>query len=132
MTRAFRLGLVYFGAVFALGFALGTIRTIALIPVLGEVGAVLVELPVILSGAWWICGRIMRGRGATVTEAALTGGTAFLLLMAGEACISLWLAGRTLADHFALYAEPAHQIGLAGQLAFAAFPVLRRRDRAGV
>jgi hypothetical protein len=31
-----------------------------------------------------------------------------------------------LAEHLALYAEPAHLIGLMAQLAFAAFPMLRR------
>lgn len=126
MIAALRLGLVYFAAVFAVGFALGAIRTLVLIPMLGEVGAVLVELPVILTAAWMICGRLVRGRRLTVTEAATMGATAFVLLMLGEAALSLFLAGRTLVEHLALYAETAHLIGLAGQLAFATFPIWRR------
>jgi hypothetical protein len=56
----------------------------------------------------------------------MMGATAFVLLILGEASLSLWLAGRTMAEHLALYAEPTHLIGLAGQMAFAAFPLLRR------
>ncbi len=126
MTRALRLGLIYFAVIFAVGFGLGTIRTLMLIPVLGELGAVLVELPVILVIAWAVCGRLLRDRHLTTAEAATMGASAFMLLMLGEAGLSLWLAGRTMAEHLALYAEPAHVIGLAGQLAFAAFPLLRR------
>ncbi len=126
MTRALRLGLIYFALIFAAGFVLGTIRTLVVIPMLGELGAVLVELPVILSIAWAVCGRLLRGRRLTAGEAAAMGAAAFLLLMLGEAGLSLWLAGRTMAEHLALYAEPPHLIGLMGQLAFAAFPFLRR------
>lgn len=126
MITELRLGLIYFVAVFAVGFGLGTLRTLVLTPVLGEVGAVLVELPVILTAAWVICGRLLRGRRLTAPKAATMGATAFMLLMLGEAALSLCLAGRTPADHLALYAEPAQLIGLAGQLVFAAFPLLRR------
>lgn len=126
MIAALRLGLLYFAAVFALGFVLGTFRTLVLIPVLGEIGAVMVELPVILTAAWMICGRILRGRRLTLADAAVMGAAAFALLMLAEAGLSLWLGGRTPAEHLALYAETAHLIGLAGQLAFAAFPLLRR------
>jgi hypothetical protein len=126
VTRALRLGLIYFAVIFAVGFGLGTIRTLMLIPVLGELGAVLVELPVILFIAWAVCSRLLRDRHLTTAEAATMGASAFMLLMLGEAGLSLWLAGRTMAEHLALYAEPAHVIGLAGQLAFAAFPLLRR------
>ncbi len=124
--RALRLGLIYFAVIFAVGFGLGTIRTLMLIPVLGELGAVLVELPVILVIAWAVCGQLLRDRHLTTAEAATMGASAFMLIMLGEAGLSLWLAGRTMAEHLALYAEPAHVIGLAGQLAFAAFPLLRR------
>jgi hypothetical protein len=126
VKRALQLGLIYFAIVFAIGFVLGTVRTLVLIPRMGELGAVLVELPVILSIAWAVCGRLLRGRHLTTAESATMGATAFVLLMLGEASLSLWLAGRTMAEHLALYAEPTHLIGLAGQLAFAAFPLLRR------
>jgi hypothetical protein len=53
------------------------------------------------------------------------GTTAFVLLMAGELSISLLLAGRSAAEHLQLYWEASHMLGLAGQVAFALFPVLQ-------
>jgi hypothetical protein len=53
------------------------------------------------------------------------GAVAFILLMAGELSISLLLAGRNAAEHLQLYREASHMLGLAGQLAFALFPVLQ-------
>ncbi|TIX75996.1 MAG: hypothetical protein E5V21_21505, partial [Mesorhizobium sp.] len=71
--RAIRLGAVYFASVFAVGFALGTIRMLVLVPQLDELGAVAVELPVILTAAWIICGWLLRGRKLSLSEAAGTG-----------------------------------------------------------
>lgn len=86
----------------------------------------LVELPVILTAAWVICGWLLRGPRLTAVAAAAMGTAAFVLLMLAEAGLSVWLSGRTLAQHLALYTQPAHMIGLAGQIAFAAFPPMRR------
>ena len=124
--RGIRLGAVYFAAVFTVGFVLGTIRTLVLVPRLGEPGAVAAELPVILAAAWIICGRLVRDRGLTRPEAAGTGAIAFVLLMLAEAALSVVLSGRTLTGHLALYGEPAHLLGLAGQIAFASFPLMQR------
>ncbi|TIY03385.1 MAG: hypothetical protein E5V18_16480 [Mesorhizobium sp.] len=123
--RAIRLGALYFASVFAVGFALGTIRMLVLVPQLDELGAVAVELPVILTAAWIICGWLLRGRKLSLCEAAGTGAVAFVLLMLTEAALSVVLSGRTVIGHMALYAEPAHLLGLAGQIAFALFPVIR-------
>lgn len=120
------LGGLYFGIVFAVGFALGTIRTLFLVPRIGETGAVAIELPILLIVAWIVCGRLLRGHRLTPGQAAVMGVVAFVLLMAAEAGLSIALAGRTLSEHLALYREPAHWLGLSGQVAFALFPVLRR------
>lgn len=126
MTKALRLALIYFAAVFAVAFVLGTIRTLVLFPMLGEMRAVLLELPVILTVAWLVCGRLLRGSSLTAAEAAAMGTMAFVLVMLGEVGLSFWLAGRTLAEHLALYVEPTRILGLSGQIAFAAIPLLRR------
>ena len=44
----------YFGIIFALGFVLGTIRTLWLAPIVGTVGAVLIELPIMLIASWLV------------------------------------------------------------------------------
>lgn len=127
MNLVLLTGMVYVTAVFAAGFVLGVLRTLVLMPLLGELGAVLVELPVILSIAWWVCTRILRRWPLLPPAAAAMGAVAFLLLMAAEAGLSMLLAGRSLAEHLALYAQLPHQLGLAGQLAFALFPWLQAR-----
>lgn len=123
---ALRLGALYFAAIFATGFVLGTIRTLLLLPRIGELAAVAVELPVILAAAWLICGWILRGRHLTKTGAAIMGTTAFILLMMAEAFLSVILSGRTLGEHIELYAEPAQLLGLIGQVTYAAFPLVKR------
>lgn len=115
-------GTAYVATVFAAGFVLGVLRTLVLVPLLGELGAVLVELPVILTISWLVCTRILRRWPLSPAAAAAMGAIAFVLLMLVEAGLSPLLAGRSLAEHLALYAQLPHQVGLAGQLAFAAFP----------
>ena len=128
MMRILLTGIAYAAAVFSAGFMLGVLRTLVLVPLLGELAAVLVELPVILTIAWLICTRIMRRWLLSPNAAAAAmGAIAFLLLMLAEAGLSTLLAGRSLAEHLALYAQLAHQVGLAGQLAFAVFPWMQAR-----
>jgi hypothetical protein len=120
-------GTVYVAAVFAAGFVLGVLRTLVLVPLLGELGAVLVELPVILTIAWLVCTRILRRWPLSSPSALGMGAIAFLLLMGAEASLSMLLAGRSLAEHLALYSQLPHQVGLAGQLAFSLFPWIQAR-----
>lgn len=128
MKRILLNGTAYVAAVFAAGFVLGVLRTLVLVPLLGVLGAVLVELPVILTIAWLVCTRILRRRPLLPPAAVAMGVVAFLLLMLAETAVSTLLAGRSLAEHLALYVQLPHQVGLVGQLAFAAFPwMLSRR-----
>jgi hypothetical protein len=120
-------GVAYFGCVFAAGFALGVLRMVLVVAPVGETVAVALELPIILAIAWigcrWLINRL-EVPSRLVSRAAM-GAVAFILLMAGELSISLLLAGRSAAEHLQLYREASHMLGLAGQLAFALFPVLQ-------
>mgnify|MGYP001025976118 FL=1 len=130
MNRILLTGTAYVAAVFAAGFVLGVLRTLVLVPLWGELAAVLVELPLILTIAWLVCTRILRRWPLLPPSAVRMGAIAFLLLMLAEAALSTLLAGRSLAEHLALYSQLPHQVGLAGQLAFALFPwVQARRSR---
>lgn len=135
LTRVLALGVAYFAAVFAAGFVLGVVRTLALEPRVGPLMAVTLELPLMLSWAWWVCSRLLRHRaGLSPRAAVVLGGVAFGCLMVAEAALSIGLAGRSLVDHLALYGEPAHGLGLIGQLLFAAWPAvqtLRTQGRRG-
>ena len=127
MNLVLLTAIAYFAAVFSAGFVLGVLRTLVMVPLLGELGAVLVELPVILSIAWCICTRILRRWPLWPPAAAAMGAIAFLLLMLAEAGASTQLAGRSLSEHLALYAQLPQQVGLAGQVAFALIPWVQAR-----
>ncbi|MFN9358488.1 MAG: hypothetical protein ACK6A4_16995 [Alphaproteobacteria bacterium] len=122
-------GSLYFLAVFAIGFLLGTIRTLALEAGfgVGRLLAVLIELPIMLGASWLAAGFLLRrlAVGGGLLARIVMGGFAFLLLMGAEAVLSVVLAGRTLAQHFALYGEASHALGLLGQIGFALIPAMR-------
>jgi len=127
MRQSIKAGFAYFLLAFGMGFALGIMRTVFVAPVLGETFAVALELPIILVFAWFICRWLTRQFlvPARLSARALMGIFAFALLMMGEVAISILLAGRSLAEHVLLYREASHILGLAGQIAFALFPVLQ-------
>lgn len=129
-------GVLYFGAVFALGFALGTARILLVVPLAGEVGAVLLELPVMLAASWAACGWIVRRlRVSAAANARITmGAVAFALLMVAELAVSVFALHRTPAEHFATYRSLGALLGLAAQIVFAGMPLFTRsvpRGRSG-
>lgn len=127
MGRSLLAAFVYFGLVFAVGFALGAIRIPLLAPVVGDVTATLLELPVMLAASWLASGWVMKHLDINShVQAAVMGAGAFALLMGAEAAGAIFLFGRSLADHFASYGRLAGAIGLAGQALFGLIPVLRR------
>jgi hypothetical protein len=134
MTASIRAGLVYFLLVFGCGFVLGTLRVTLIIPRIGELAAVALEVPILLTLSWLICRRLIRRFDVpAVTGPRLAmGAFAFALLMLAELTLSVLLAGRTPAQHWALYRDLAHQVGLVAQIGFAAMPLLqlhRRKSR---
>ena len=52
MVVIFRFAALYAAIVFALGFALGTLRILFLAPVAGELAAAIVEVPLMLALSW--------------------------------------------------------------------------------
>lgn len=117
----------YFAIVFALGFALGTIRTLVIAPRVGETAAVLMELPLMLAASWIVAHRLVRRTGLAAGTALAMGALAFLLLMFAEAALATTLGNQTLIGWFAgLFLTPGW-IGLAGQVAFGAFPFVAAR-----
>jgi ABC-type uncharacterized transport system permease subunit len=128
MRKALPAACFYFAIVFVAGFVMGTFRTLILAPMVGHLVAVALELPVMLAVSWWACGFTVKRFAVPSQTAARTvmGLVALVLLLIAEAILSLTLGGLTLSQHAALYATAPALLGLAGQLAFAAFPVIRR------
>lgn len=122
-----KAGGAYCACVFAVGFALGAVRTLVLEPAIGAVAAVLTETPFILTASWIICAWIIRIMNVPDKTGArlIMGAAAFIFLIAAETALGYFLFERSLAEQIAAFGQPQGAIGLAGQIAFACFPVLQ-------
>jgi hypothetical protein len=127
IRRAAEAGLAYAAGAFAVGFVLGTIRVLVVVPELGELTAVSLELPIMLAVSWLICRKITAHFAvpAGVSARLVMGVVAFACLMAAETALSLFVFGRSLSEHLLRYRDSVSLLGLAGQIAFAAFPTVQ-------
>lgn len=130
MSRELRAAILYVLAAFGAGFLLGPIREFALVPVMGRLAALLVELPVMLGFCGWIAPRIIRRCAIPPGEARLRMGFAALsLLLLLEFFTGVALRGWDLAAWVADFATPP---GLVTLLAYLIFALLPRWARAPV
>lgn len=123
-----RAAIAYWAVVFALGFVLGTVRTLWLAPAIGLVPATLAELPVMLAASWVASGWLVRRFAIATAGAGLVmGALAFVLLMAAECALAVGLIGQMPGEWLAGLGQPHALLGLAGQIAFALMPWWRLR-----
>lgn len=130
MKRTLTAASAYFLALFTLGFVLGTIRVLFVVPHFGELAATLAEVPVMLMAALFACRwaishwqvpRTIGSRWAMVLW--------FLaLLFALETILGATLFGRSVAEQWAAFASPAGLVGLSAQIIAALLPVFVGRD----
>lgn len=124
-------GIAYFALVFALGFLLGTVRTLFVqdAPGAGRLLGVLIELPIMLSASWFLCAYVIRrfAVASTIAARAIMGGLAFALLFLAELLVGALLFGRTPAEHLALYRDASYALGLAAQIGFGLMPLVQMR-----
>jgi len=127
MRQIVRPALTYLAVVFAAALVLGTVRTLWLIPQIGEVRAVLVEVPLVLALSWVVAGAVLRRWPLPAAQArAEMGALAFAGLMLLELALGRFGFGRSLPDLMAALVTPAGLIGLAGQFGFGIIPLLRQ------
>jgi hypothetical protein len=131
MGTALKAGIIYFVIVFLIGFTLGTIRVLLVIPQLGETAAVLIEAPIMLAVSWVAALWSIKLFEVPASRSlrALMGITAFTLLALAELGVSVFAFGRSLADHVAGYRTVAGGVGLAAQVAFAFLPLMQLNRR---
>ena len=125
--RAVLAGATYAAIVFAIGFVLGALRIFLLAPRVGTLAATLIELPLILSAAWFVA-RLLVVRfviAPEVPQRLAMGVVGFALLMALEALLGLAL-GRSISAQLADMTTLAGLVGLVGQIAFGLMPLLAR------
>ncbi|MDP3551804.1 MAG: hypothetical protein Q8R81_15600 [Novosphingobium sp.] len=130
MKRALIAATAYFLALFALGFALGTMRVLFAAPRIGPLGATLLEVPVMLAAAFFAC-RWTVGRWQVPTALAVRGAMAlwFLVLLALlETLVGIVLFGQTLAGTWVGLATPAGQFGVSAQIITAVLPLVVGRN----
>jgi hypothetical protein len=127
LIRPAGAGFAYAILTFAVGFALGTVRVLLVVPRMGPTVAVFLEVPVILAASWWIS-RLCIARfkvSRAVAARLVMGVVAFLVLMLAEVTLSALLFGRSVTGYLASLTTPAGAIGLAAQLAFAGLPLIQ-------
>jgi len=123
--RAGLAGAIYFAAIFALGFALGTVRVLWLAPQIGLVAATIVELPVMLAASAIVAHRLVRSFGLRrASELVVMGALGFALLLGAELILGVLAFGMTPNTWAANLLTGAGAIGLAGQIGFAAMPLI--------
>ena len=129
MKRAMIAATVYFLALFALGFALGTIRVTVMAPRFGEFAATMAEVPVMLAAAFFSCRWAIRHwqvPHALLIRSAMVGWFITLLLLF-ETLLGTMLFGRTVAALWAALATPAGMLGFAAQFIAALLPAFVAR-----
>jgi len=133
VVRIIRAGVLYFAFVFAAGFILGMLRVMFLVPVLETRAAELAEIPFMLAISYFFARTLTRRMSipSRVSDRALMGASALVLMLAAEFGLVLWLRGMDLAGYFATR-DPVSTVGYYIALfAFAAMPLIVRRAKTG-
>ena len=136
--RALKAGVVYFLLVLAAGFVLGVIRERWVVPRIGERGAEMAEVPIMVGvsilAALWVVRRYDLRR--SVWKRIAAGAIALALMIGAEVAIVPWLRGQSIEQYLASRDPVALAVYVVGLLLFAAMPAmvtgaLGSRRRAG-
>jgi hypothetical protein len=130
-------GFIYFTIVFGIAFVLGTIRVLVLVPRIGELYAVLIETPIILTVSWMTMTWIVRpkeyqqqqkqqhDKTVIIENRVVMGMTAFTFLMLAEWILSVVVFNKTTAEFWEdLTSSTPQMIGLLCQVTYGLFPVM--------
>ena len=123
---SFKAGTAYFVCVFAVGFVLGPIRELWIIPRVGRVLAILAESVVMLAVSVFFAQRILRWFAVPkrMGTRVAVGVIAFALLQIAEVGLAFWLRGQNPRQYvFSFWSVPG-AISLLVQMAFGAIPAV--------
>jgi hypothetical protein len=127
----FLASLRYFGVVFGVGFALGTVRTLALAPRVGDRAAELIEAPLMAAAIGAVSRwRVLR-EPLTSDSWIVAGGAAAACVLLADAIVGIALRGMTLRAVFLerdVVAGPVYY-GLLAWFAMAPWFIARRTNR---
>ncbi len=127
--KQWRFSLLYALGIFALGFVLGTIRTLVLVPRIGALAGVLIEIPIMLTSAffysrWLIARQNVIAKFGTLLSGGLL---AFAILMCLEYGLGVLVFKQSTASFFSNMKTLPGALGLAAQVVFGLVPVLHSR-----
>lgn len=128
-TEIAKAALIFGSGLFAIGFALAIPRELWVKPWLGEIGAVMVELPIILGFAWWLSVALMRAHRRNwnrVTRLVMGIGALMCLLLA-ELMLGILVLGQTLTSFLTTFLTVKGLAGLAAQALACSFPLLQMK-----
>jgi hypothetical protein len=120
-----KAALLYFAIVFGVGFLLGTIRTLFLVPRLGARAAELLEMPVMLVVIVVTARVAVRSRSVPSTKSArlAVGCIGLILMLAAEFGFVLWLRGISIGQYLAIRDCVAGSLYYAMLVVFALMPL---------
>ena len=130
MRPAVIRGLVYFGLVFGVGFILGFIRVLWVVPRFGDRGAELIEAPLMLAAIYFASGFIIqRFEASRRVEYLYSGLMALTLLLITEFSVVLGLQGLSIREYMAERDPVAGVVYAVMLIIFAVMPWLLGRKR---
>lgn len=126
-----KAGALYFALVFAAGFALGTVRTLVVVPRLGARTAELLEAPLMVGVSIVAAGWVVRRLAVPPvwTSRLGLGVIALALMLLAEFFFVLWLRGLSLREYFATRDPVSGAAYYAALALFALMPMLVRRKQ---
>ncbi|MFM0084482.1 hypothetical protein P0D72_37250 [Paraburkholderia sediminicola] len=122
-----KAGTAYALIVFVIGFALGAIRVLVLVPHLGATASVVLETPIMLAASWKVAQWSVQRFNLQPDRRSrlLTGIAAFTVLMVAELGVAVFAFGESPALYVSGIWSIAGGIGFAAQICFAGFPWLQ-------
>lgn len=131
LTSLIKLAFKYFSGVFFVAFVLGALRVIFVIPKIGAVAAVLIEIPIILIVSWLYFRYLLSKENTFYSHVDLffVGFFSFLFLMITEYIFSIYFFHITAVQYFESMLTIHGLIGLLGQAAFASVPLWQQINK---
>ena len=128
--KTLKAGLTYFGIVFGIGFILGFVRVLWIVPQFGVRTAELAEMPlmfiaIIFTARWLVQHFDLQG----LFERLKVGFIALILLLALEFSVVLWLQGLIINDYFAKRDPVSSTVYFVMLLIFALMPMFMKRNK---
>ncbi len=122
-------GFLYFLGIFALGFVLGTIRTLVLVPRIGALYGVLLEIPIMLTVSWFFSIRLISRCSIPKDLKSLLffGEWGFFLLIITETLFAVYIFGQSWSEYLDGLQTLPGLLGLTAQFIFGIIPVFHHK-----